>query len=96
MWIPLAATAVIATAAIVFACSVMRYGYRAKLSLRPFQMKLLPPGDLEALDPISGALDVPRSKVLVAARRTDTDKTGYGSQGDPVATLKPSDTTKQT
>ena len=45
---------------------------------------------------VGDLVDVPRSKVLVAARRNDTDKTGYGSQGEPAATFKPSDTTKQT
>ena len=32
-------------------------------------------------------VEMPRSKILVAAKRTDLDKTGYGSQGDPAVTL---------
>ncbi len=45
---------------------------------------------------VGDLVEVPRSKVLVAARRTDADKTGYGSKGDPAGTFKPSNHTKQT
>jgi hypothetical protein len=44
---------------------------------------------------VGDLVEVPRSQVLVAARRTDTDKDGYGSLGDPAATLKPSNETKK-
>lgn len=45
---------------------------------------------------VGDQVDVPRAKVLVAARPTDPKGTGYDSQGDAAASFKPSDTTKQT
>jgi hypothetical protein len=45
---------------------------------------------------VGDQVDVPRAKVLVAARPTDPKGSGYDSQGDAAASFKPSDTTKQT
>ncbi|HLT41031.1 MAG TPA: hypothetical protein VK034_32360 [Enhygromyxa sp.] len=41
-------------------------------------------------------MEVPRAKILVAARPTDPKTTGYNSQGKPAASFKPSDTTRRT
>lgn len=41
-------------------------------------------------------IEVPRSKVLVAARDGSPKKTGYGSRGKPAATFAPSSKTKET
>ena len=45
---------------------------------------------------VGDLVEVPRDKVLVAARPTDPKKTGYGSEGKPANTFKPSNVTKQT
>jgi hypothetical protein len=45
---------------------------------------------------VGDQVDVPRAKVLVAARPTDPKGTGYDSQGEAAASFKPSDMTKQT
>jgi hypothetical protein len=45
---------------------------------------------------VGDQVDVPRSRVLVAARPTGPKTTGYDSQGDAAASFKPSDVTKQT
>jgi hypothetical protein len=45
---------------------------------------------------VGDQVDVPREKILVAARPTDPKGTGYDSQGDAAASFKPSDVTKQT
>jgi len=45
---------------------------------------------------VGDLVEVPRSRVLVAARPTDPKTTGYGSQGKPATSFKPSDVTKQT
>ena len=45
---------------------------------------------------VGDQVDVPRAKVLVAARPTDPKGTGYDSQGEAAASFKPSDVTKQT
>jgi hypothetical protein len=45
---------------------------------------------------VGDQVDVPRPKILVAARRTDPIKKGYGSHGDPAASFKPTEVTKQT
>jgi hypothetical protein len=45
---------------------------------------------------VGDLVEVPRGKILVAARPTDPKTTGYGSHGKPAATFKPTDVTKQT
>lgn len=45
---------------------------------------------------VGDLVEIPRSKVLVAARPADPKTTGYDSQGPPAATFKPSDETKKT
>ena len=44
---------------------------------------------------VGDLVEVPRDKVLVAARRTDMDQTGYNSRGDPARTFEPSNETKE-
>lgn len=44
---------------------------------------------------VGDLVEVPRSKVLVAARREPSDEAGYGSRGDPAATFEPSHETKK-
>ncbi|HLT36925.1 MAG TPA: hypothetical protein VK034_11590 [Enhygromyxa sp.] len=45
---------------------------------------------------VGDLVEVPRSKILVAARPTDPKPIGYGSHGKPAAVFKPSDVTKKT
>lgn len=45
---------------------------------------------------VGDQVEVPRGKVLVAARPTDPKKSGYDSQGEAAASFKPSDMTKKT
>ena len=44
---------------------------------------------------VGDLVEVPRDKVLVAARLTDPKGSGYGSEGKPANTFKPSNVTKQ-
>ena len=44
---------------------------------------------------VGDLVEVQRAKILVAARRTDTDKTGFDSQGEAAATFRPSNETKE-
>lgn len=45
---------------------------------------------------VGDQVEVPRAKMLVAARPTDAQGSGYDSYGEAAASFKPSDTTKQT
>jgi hypothetical protein len=45
---------------------------------------------------VGDQVEVPRAKVMVAARLTDPKKSGYDSQGEAAASFKPSDMTKKT
>ena len=44
---------------------------------------------------VGDLVEIPRSQVLVAARRTDPKKSGYGAQGPPANTFEPSNETKK-
>ena len=45
---------------------------------------------------VGDLVEVPRSKILVAAGPTESKKSGYGSHGEPAESFKPSDMTKKT
>jgi hypothetical protein len=45
---------------------------------------------------VGDLIEVPRSKILLAARSVEPKKKGYGGEGKPEQTFKPSNLTKQT